>query len=212
MSIHEWHNETVGKRVVEALKKNNFDAVYCACREEAVQRVLEFISPGAKVGVGGSMTVQELGLLEKIAEKGATILNHNQPGLTPEQKLEIRRQQLVSDVFLTSTNALTMDGYLVNVDGSGNRVAAMTFGPKKIVIVAGINKIVPDINAAFNRIKTLASPKNNKRLNLPNPCTTTGVCMDCESKSRICNVYTVMKKKPLSSDITVIVVGDTLGY
>jgi len=212
MSVNQWHNETLGQKVVEALRKNNFDAVYFDNKEDAVEHVLKFISPGMKVGMGGSMTLKELDILSKIEAKGAQILNHNLPGLTEEEKLKIRRQQLVSDVFLTSTNALTLDGYLVNVDGTGNRVSAMTFGPKKVLVLTGVNKIVKDTHAALQRIQLIASPKNNKRLGYPNPCVKTGTCMDCQGKTRICNIYSILKRKPSKTDITVVVIGENLGY
>ncbi|WP_227764630.1 lactate utilization protein [Zhaonella formicivorans] len=212
MSIHKWHNDVVGQKVVEALQKNNFDAVYFSNRQDAVEHVLNMIPEGAKVGIGGSMTVAELELPQKIESKGAKLLNHNAPGLSAEERLEIRRQQLLSDVFLSSTNALTLDGFLVNMDGTGNRVAAMTFGPKKVIIIAGINKICKDVHAAYERIREIASPKNNKRLDLPNPCAVTGLCADCQGKTRICNVFSVMKRKPSFTDVTVVVVGEILGY
>lgn len=212
MSVNAWQNETLGRRAVEALKKNNFDAVYCATLQEATECVMKFIDSGANVGMGGSVTTTELEMAARIRAKGATPLIHGDPGLSPEERMAIRRAQLVSDVFLTSTNALTLDGCLVNVDGTGNRVAAMMFGPKKVVIVAGANKIVPDVHAALERIRLIAGPKNNRRLNLTNPCTVEGTCQDCQGKSRICNIYSVLKKKPSATDITVVVVGESLGY
>lgn len=212
MNVHQWHQETLGKRAVEALKKNNFDAIYFSHKEEAAQHILNFIQAGQKVGFGGSMTVAEMELEEKIKAKGAELLNHNAPGLTPQEKLEIRRQQLLSDVFICSTNALTLEGYLVNVDGVGNRVAAMTFGPKKVIVVAGVNKICQDVHEALKRIQLIASPKNNKRLDTANPCTTLGSCTQCQGKTRICNIYSILKRKPSATDMTVVVVGESLGY
>ncbi len=212
MNINDWHNETIGQKVVKALQKNEFDAVYFASAADAAEHVLKHISAGDVVGFGGSVTMKELGIPEKALEKGAKILDHNKDGLSPEEKDSIRRQQLISDVFLCSANAVTLDGCIVNIDGVGNRVAAMTYGPKKVVIVAGINKIAKDVHAAFQRIRSVASPKNNKRLNLPNPCTASGTCMDCQAKTRTCRIYSVMKKKPMSSDITVVIVGEQLGY
>lgn len=212
MSIQQWHADTLGAKVVGALKKNNFDAHYFPKREEAVDFILTFISPGAKVGLGGSMTLNELMLTDLIENKGANLLNHSRPGLTAEEKVEIRRQQLVSDVFISSSNALTLDGYLVNIDGTGNRVAAMTFGPKKVLIVVGVNKIAKDTHSALERIQLIASPQNNKRLDLPNPCAKTGYCMDCQGETRICNAYSIIKKKPTLTDISVVVIGEKLGY
>ncbi|MBO8137826.1 MAG: lactate utilization protein [Desulfotomaculum sp.] len=212
MSIQQWHNDTLGKKVVEQLKKNEFDAVYFSDREEAVKHVLEYISQGNTVGIGGSMTLQQLRIPELAREKGAEVLDHNLPELSAEEKMEIRRRQLTSDVFLSSTNALTLDGCLVNIDGVGNRVAAMTFGPRKVVIVAGVNKICKDVHSALQRIQMTASPQNNKRLNLPNPCAAAGVCSDCRSKTRTCRAYSIMKRKPMTTDITVVVIGENLGY
>ena len=210
--VDTWYNEKIGNKVVEALKKNNFDAIYFADKEEAVEYALGFVKEGMQVAFGGSMTLKELGLPKRVEEKGAYTLNHNAPGLSAEEKTDIRRQQLLSDVFFSSTNALTLDGYLVNVDGVGNRVAAMSFGPKKVVVITGINKITRDIESALDRVKLIAAPKNTKRLEKPNPCGKTGICMDCQGETRICNIYTVMKKKPTASDITVIIVGEILGY
>ena len=207
-----WHNDVIGKRTVDALVKNKFTATYCGTGAEAVEKILELIPPNASVGIGGSWTVMQLGLLDKLAACGSEVLNHGKAGLTPEETMAIRRRQLTCDVFLTGTNAVTLDGKLVNTDGIGNRVASMIFGPKKVIVVVGTNKIVKDVEAAEERIKLYAAPINNKRLQLPNPCTTTGECMDCESATRICNVTTVMKKKPKFTDVHVFVVGEELGF
>lgn len=202
----------LGIQVVEALRKNHFEAVFYKTGEEAIQYILPLIPQNSTIGFGGSVTLQQLDLISELENKNLEILNHNKPGLTPEEALEIRRRQLVCDVFLTSTNAITQDGKLVNTDGTGNRVASMIFGPKTILIIAGINKIVPSIDAAYERIETIAAPQNNIRLNLPNPCTKTGKCMNCASPKRICNVTTVLHKKPSLSNIHVIIIGEELGY
>ncbi|MCR6545581.1 lactate utilization protein [Dehalobacterium formicoaceticum] len=212
MSIQQWHRDTLGQQVTKALIKNEFDAVYVATRDEAVKEVLKYITPESTVGVGGSVTISDLEIPQKAAAMGAQVLNHNVPGLSDEEKMKIRRGQLLSDVFLCSSNAITLDGRLVNLDGAGNRVAAMTFGPKKIVIVAGINKICVNEKAAYERIEMIAAPMNNKRLNMANPCKEQGICSDCQTKSRACRIYSVLRKKPLLSDITVILVGEDLGY
>ncbi|MDI9369981.1 MAG: lactate utilization protein [Synergistaceae bacterium] len=207
-----WHNEMIGGSVVEALKNNGFEAEYCADREEAVSRLLELIPETASVGCGGSWTIKQLGVADKLAERGNTMLDHGAPGLTNEQKNEIRKQQQICDVFLAGSNAVTMDGSLVNMDGTGNRVSAMIYGPDKVIIVAGTNKIVRDVAAAEERIRTKAAPINNKRIGSPNPCTRTGVCMDCEGPTRICNVLTVIKRKPGGTNFHVLIVGEDLGF
>jgi hypothetical protein len=213
--MHEfkaWHNEALATRVVDALTKNHFSACYVSSRQEAVEKILSLTPQGASVGIGGSWTLTQLDIPKLMEDRGNTVLNHNKPGLSPEETLAIRRQQLTCDVFLTSTNAITLDGKLVNVDGAGNRVAAMIFGPKKTIIVAGMNKIAADVADAEKRIQLHAAPVNNKRLDLPNPCVKTGQCMNCQSPRRICNVTTILHKRPIPSNIEIILVGEELGF
>lgn len=211
-AVEQWHNETLGKSACGALKKNGFDADYVASGGEALARVAGFVRPGMKVGIGGSMSLAAIGASARVREMGAEVLDHNAPGLDAARKLEIRRAQLTCDVFLSSSNAVTLEGEIVNVDGAGNRVAALTFGPKKTVVVVGTNKIVRDVDEAFDRIETYASPMNNKRLNQPNPCVKTGQCEDCHGDTRICRVYQILRRRPSLADFTVIVVGESLGF
>ncbi len=175
MDHQQWHRKAIGEKVVQALIKNEFDAIYVATREEAIKEVFKYITGECTVGIGGSATISELGIPQKAATLGAKVLSHHEPGLSDEEKMAIRRMHPLSDIFLCSSNAITLEGHLVNVDNTGNRVAAMTFGPKKIVIVAGTNKICVDEKAAFERIKMIAAPMNNKRLNTGNPCTLKGI-------------------------------------
>lgn len=210
--VKNWHNETIGQKVVESFKKNEFDAVYFATAEEAASFIMEHVKSETKVGFGGSMTINNMGIQDKVKAAGGVVLDHGTPGLTLEEKMALARQELVSDLFLCSSNAITLDGRLVNIDGMGNRVSAMNFGPKKVIIVASVDKICKDEEAAFERLETVASPMNNKRLNTPNPCIKTGTCMDCQAKSRICRIYSVIRKKPMMTDITVVVVGESCGY
>lgn len=205
-------HDILGEKAAAALQKNHFTAAYFPDRAAATAAILAAIPAGATIGVGGSITINQLGLLDTLAQRGHTIYNHNQPGLTAEEAMATRRQEIVSDVFLTSTNALTLDGQLVNVDGSGNRVASMIFGPRKVLVIAGVNKIVKDVDAALARIKMYAAPLNNMRLNRPNPCVKAGECMDCQLATRICNVYSIMAKRPSGTDIAVYIIGENLGY
>ncbi len=213
--MHEalnWHQQTLAERTVDALIKNRFRAVYVPDKETALKAILDETAADAVVGMGGSWTTSELKAQETLEKRGNKVLNHNAPGTTPAEASVIRHQQLACDVFLTSTNALTLDGQLVNVDGSGNRVAAMIFGPKKTIVVAGVNKICSTVEDAVTRIETCAAPVNAKRLNRKTPCTHTGVCQDCDSPERICSVTTIMHKKPHPADILVIIVGEPLGF
>ena len=210
--VEKWSNEARAAQAIAALTKNGFEAVYAATADEAAELVMKFVKPGMKVGFGGSMTVKALGVQEKAQAVGAQILDHNLPGLSPEEKREILRAQLTCDAFICSVNALTLKGEMMNVDGNGNRVAALTFGPKKNVVVVGTNKIVADEAEAWARIKAWAAPMNNKRLAKENPCVKAGQCMDCQGPGRICRVYQVLRRRPSQSDFTIIIVGEKLGY
>ena len=207
----QWHRDTLGEKLVKALTQNNFTATYVPTREGAVDKLLELIPLDASIGFGGSVTLDQLGVIAKLEGRGNPVLNYTKPGLSQQEIRAIRRQHLLSDVYLSGTNAVTLDGKLVNVDATGNRVGAMLFGPDKVFIVVGINKIVHDVAEAENRVKLWASPPNNTRLGYPNPCAQTGVCVDCQGPSRICNITTIMHKKPRLTDVHVIVVGEELG-
>lgn len=210
--FHSQMYEARGKRTVAALEKNGFDALYVSSAAEAAEKILGFISPASKVGFGGSMTAKAMELAERARQKGAEILDHNAPGLSAEQKMEILRAQLTCDVFISSANAITMDGCIFNVDGNGNRVAALSFGPRKNIVVAGLNKIVANLDEAYERLRLYAAPLNNIRLSKPNPCVKAGYCMDCALDTRICRIYHILKRRPSLSDFTVIIVGEELGF
>lgn len=197
---------------IENLKKNNFAVHLCENKEEGAKTVLSLIEDGATIGVGGSVTIDQLEILDGLETNGHLIFNHNKPGLTPQQVLDFRRRELTSDVFLCSTNALTEKGELVNIDGIGNRVAALTFGPKRVIIAAGINKIVADVHAGLERIGNIAAPLNNKRLKKDMPCTKVGHCVNCQLPGRICNVTTITKKRPPLTDIHIVLIKEELGF
>ena len=198
--------------VVENLKKNNFAVHVAENKEEGAQIVRSLIEKGATIGVGGSVTIDQLDILDGLEAEGHLIFNHNKAGLTPQQVLDFRRRELTCDVFLTSTNALTEKGELVNIDGVGNRVAALTFGPKRVVVATGINKIVADVHAGIARIGSVAAPLNNKRLKKDMPCTKVGHCVDCQLPGRISNVTTITKKRPPLTDIHIVLIKEELGY
>lgn len=210
--IETWRAQALGETAVKALERNGFKAQYCKTSAEAADVAAEFFTKGASVGFGGSMTVRGLGLQDRALAAGCELLDHNAPGLEPEAKRAVLRRQLTSDVFVSGSNAVTLEGEIVNVDGTGNRVAALSFGPTKTVVIVGVNKLVRDIDEAFNRVELYAAPMNNKRLERPNPCVKSGQCMDCDGEGRICRAYQILRKRPMGTDFTVIIVGESLGY
>ena len=211
-TLIQWRDETLGKRAVEALKKNKFQAEYFSDPQGAVAYVVGLIPHGASVGIGGTRTERELGLTEHFTRKGCTILDHGIDGLAPEERNAIRYKQLGADVFISGSNAITLTGELVNRDAFGNRVAAMMFGPKKVIIVAGANKIVRNLAEAEDRIKKYAAPMNNKRYETPNPCVQLGECVDCNNPTRICKITTIISRRPPLTEMHVVIVGGTFGF
>ena len=210
--IKEWWIEEKAKKAVERLVAHDFKAIYVKTKEEAVQEIRKQISPKQRIGVGGSLTLRELGILEKLEAEGYTIYNHWKPGLSRESMLEIRKSQMTSDLFLSSVNAVTLNGELVNIDGIGNRVNSTVFGPGKVILVAGHNKIVDDVQEGIKRIKNVAAPLNARRLNIDVPCAKLGRCVDCNSPNRICRVIVIHERKPSLTDIFIILVGEELGF
>ena len=194
------------------LKKNGMDPFYHATRGQAVQEILRQIPSEAAVGVGGSVTVRELGLPDALLRRGQKVFDHWQE-TDREARHAVGRLQQRSDLFLTSTNAVTLTGALVNVDASGNRVSAMVFGPSEVIVVAGINKIVPDIEAGLKRLRAVAAPQNCRRRGDPTPCARDLVCRDCDAPGRLCRVTTVIERRPFGiKRLSVHLVAETLGY
>jgi hypothetical protein len=208
----EWWIEERMRKVVEKLKAHDFEALYVKTKEEAVKEVRKYIIPDMKIGVGGSVTIRGLGILEELRARGNVIYDHWIPGLSKEESLRFRKSQMTSDLFLSSINAITMNGELVNIDGVGNRVNGTIFGPGKVVLVAGYNKIVEDVQEAIKRIKNVAAPINARRLSIDVPCAKVGKCVDCNSPQRICRVVVIHERKPMLTDMLIILVGEELGY
>jgi hypothetical protein len=207
-----WHQEQRCAKAVEALERNGLTAVYCETAQRARDYILREAADAGSIGFGGSLSVAGLGVAEALAVEGKELLNHIAPGLSREERYEVMRRQLTCDLFLTGTNAVTLDGCLVNTDATGNRVAAMFFGPRKVIVVAGRNKIV-DGGAVegMARVKRWASPPNARRLNFDTPCAVTGFCSDCRSPDRICRITTIIDRKPRMTDLRVLVVNEDLG-
>jgi len=208
----KWLWEKQGEQCVKALMDHGFDAHFVSTVEEARDLVLNMVSGYETFGFGGSHTTRSLGVKETLQAKGKTLFDHWGGNLFGEENRRIRLQQGRADCFLCSANAISVTGEIVNVDAVGNRTAAMTFGPKKVIIVAGMNKVRPDLPSALERIREVAGPMRAKSLNLDTPCAKTGVCSDCNAPKRICEVTTILHRKPWMTDISVVLINETLGY
>lgn len=207
----KWVNEIKINRTLEALKKNNMEGYLINTENELIHKIQELVNEGSKVSLGGSMTLFETKIMEHLRSGRYELLDRYKEGLTADEIKEIYRKSFFCDAYFTSTNAITEEGELYNVDGNGNRVAAMLYGPDKVIVIAGVNKIVKDINEAIYRVENLAAPANAKRLNRKTPCTVTGKCMNCNSPERICREYTVIRK-PVPNRIFVLLLNEEYGY
>src|SRR6185369_4969999 len=208
-----WTHEQKCLKAVDSLAGNGFGAVYCATPPEAFDCILREAAGAASVGFGGSMSIAGLEVEARLREMGKEILNHADPALSRDEKMDVMRRQLTCDLFLSGTNALTLSGELVNIDATGNRAAAMFFGPRKVIVVAGRNKLVDGTPLdAIARVKNWATPPNARRLNFKTPCASTGFCSDCNSPDRLCRVTTIIDRKPRFTDLTVLVVNADLGF
>lgn len=207
-------------RVMDRLEQNNMSVSYVETKDQVAAAVEALLQPGDTIGLGGSVTLQECGVLELVRRPDYRLIDRYQPGLTPEQMRERFVQALSADVFLCSSNAVTEQGELYNVDGTANRVAAMTYGPRKVILVVGINKIVPDMSAAVERVRTIAAPLNARRLNRDTYCAVNGKCVacgkpmgdGCTSPQRICRDFVVSTTQAQKGRIHVILVGESVGY
>lgn len=211
-SVALWSNEMKINRTIEALKKNNMNGYYAKNRDEVIELIKGIVKEGSKVAVGGSETLSELGILEHLRSGRYDFLDRYKEGLTREEVTNIFKQSFLADAYLSSCNAITENGELYNVDGNGNRVAAMLYGPDKVIVICGINKIVKDVDEAIKRNREISAPMNAKRLNKKTPCAKVGYCMNCNSPERICNEYTLIKKQRSSERMHVIFLNENLGY
>ena len=207
----QFFREKQVERTISALKKNNFEALFVPDAKAALEEVMRRIPDGATVGVGGSVTLNQIGLLDALGKRNVRLIWPFQQARNDEERIELVRKSFSSDIFLSSTNAVTEDGKLFNVDATGNRVGAMFIGPKSVIVISGVNKIVKDIEAAEKRVKEWTAPQNAKRLKRKTPCVETGVCADCSSPDRICNIYVTLAKRPSRTDVVIILVGEKLG-
>jgi LUD domain len=207
-----WLWGKTAERCVKNLKKNGFDAHFVENVAEAKKLILEMVSSYKTFGFGGSNTTRSIGVKEQLEAMGKTVYDHWQKGLSKEEDLSIRLNQVRSECFFCSANAISATGEIVNVDGIGNRTNGMTFGPAKVVIVSGMNKVTPDLDAALRRVREVAAPMRAKSLGMQTPCAETGLCSDCNAPQRICRITTILHRKPILTDLSVVLINQALGF
>ena len=215
MTVNEnvtWLNKQKIEQAATMLRKHGFNVITVDTKDEARKIALEMIPVSAKVGIGGSMTIREIGLLDELIGRGNEVAHHWHPDLSSEDDVALRHEELSSEVFLSSSNAITLNGELVNIDGAGNRVGAMTFGPRKVIVIAGVNKIVKDITAGIWRAKNQAAALNAHRAGYDVPCGKIGRCIECDSPGRICRITSIIERRPSKTDFTLILIADSVGF
>lgn len=211
MTPQEQRNELLAKTIIKNLKRRHIEGFYCPSGEEAVKKVSELIADGSTVTWGGTMTVRDLGIPEHLKSRGTLEIIDRDLAETLEERQTMYLRAFSADVYLSSANAISEDGVIVNIDGAGNRVAAITWGPKKVIFVIGLNKVTQTVEAAFSRARGTASPINSARFDIKTPCKADGVCHNCNSPECICNYVHFLRNSPKGRH-TVILVGENLGY
>lgn len=197
------------ERTIKSLQNNRMEAYYVESSAKALELIKKLCPEGTQVGFGGSMTLDESGVMKLLRSGSYDLLDRDAEGVDP---IAVMRQMFTCDTYFTSSNAITEEGELYNVDGNGNRVAAMLYGPKSVIVVVGYNKIVRDLEDATLRVRGMAAPANTIRLGRKTPCVITGTCEDCHGEDRICCDYVVMSHQRIKDRIKVIIVGEQLGY
>jgi L-lactate utilization protein LutB len=212
MMERDWYYMTRMKAVKRELERNGMRAYIAGNSAQARKKALALLKKGASVGLGGSRSVAEIGLLADLREGKYDLNDQYVASLSKTESMRRRKQGLAAEYFISGSNAVTEDGKLVNVDGLGNRLAAFCFGPDKVIIIVGRNKIVPDVEAALHRVRNVAAPMNARRLGLNTPCARTGRCGDCQSPQRICSVTLIIEKQKIKDRMHVILVNEDLGF
>ena len=207
----ELYYEKRGKILVNNLLNRHFDACYCVNKEEALTKALDWIPEGSSVGWGGTMSAKEIGLQDAICGGNYRAIDRER-AKNQEEKLRMEMDCLSADVFLTGANAMSLDGQMVNIDGTGNRVAAIIYGPKNVIVIVGMNKVCDTLDEAVKRARQVASPMNMQRFANDTPCATTGVCGDCKKEGCICNHIVITRHCRPVGRIKYLVVGEDLGY
>ena len=208
----KWVNEKKIEKTINNLKKNNINGYYVKDNDELINLIKDIAKEGEVVSVGGSMSLFESKVIELLRSGRYEFLDRYKENLTQEDIKEIYRKSFFADTYFASPNAIHDEAIVANVDGNGNRVAAILYGPDKVVLIVGVNKIVKNIEQAVSRNRAISGPANAKRLNLSTPCIKTGQCMECNSEDRICCEYTVIKRQKNPKRMHVIFINDTLGF
>ena len=204
-------NELLAATVIKGLESRNMQGYYASTREEALQKALELIPAGSSVSWGGSASIQEIGLKQAILQGDYQVYNR-EAACTPEEKRRVELAAYDADFFLTSSNAVTQDGILVNIDGNSNRVSAIAYRPKHVLMIIGMNKVCGDVDAAVSRARNEAATCNTQRFPIHTPCKATGVCADCKSPDTICCQFLTTRFSRHAGRILVILVGEDLGF
>ena len=199
-----------GEILVKNLQSRHFEAYYCATRQEALAKALELIPEGATVGWGGALSAQQIGLTEAVKQGNYRAIDRDKCA-TPEERVQAARESMFADVFLTGANGLSLDGQMVNIDGTGNRVGAIVYGPKTVLVIAGMNKVMDSLDEALRRARTVAAPMNKQRFLGNTPCSVTGACGDCKSEGCICNQIVITRNRRPAGPTQFVLVGDELG-
>jgi len=209
--VEKQRNERLALTIIKNLKRRHMEGFYCATADEAVKKVSELIDDGNSVTWGGTMTVRDMGIPDFLRNRGTLEVLDRDLVETSEEKQTMYLRAFSTDVYLTSANAISEDGVIVNIDGNGNRVAAITWGPKKVIFVIGLNKVAQNVEAALARARSTASPINATRFDIKTPCQTDGVCHNCNSPESICNYVHFLRNSPKGRHV-VVLVGEPLGY
>ena len=196
MTPKELRNERLAARMIKQLQRRHMEAFYCPTATEAVEKVSSLIADGSSVTWGGSMTIRDMGIPDALRQRGTLNVLDRDLVETPEEKAEMYLRAFSADVYLSSANAISEDGVIVNIDGNGNRVAAITWGPKQVIFIIGVNKIAQTVEAALTRARSTASPINAARFEIQTPCQVDGVCHNCNSADSICNYVHFLRNSP----------------
>lgn len=200
-----------GEIMVKNLKKRHFEAYYCNTKKEALAKALELIPEGSTVGWGGACSAQQIGLMDALNGGNYNTIDRDKAP-TPEDKVQAMRASFNADFFLTGANGLSIDGQMVNIDGNGNRVGAIIYGPKYVLVIAGMNKVCDSLDDAVKRARTVAAPMNQQRFLGKTPCSESGSCADCLSENCICNQIVITRNCRPAGRIKFILVGEELGF